>query len=40
MNYLKHLIYYLNETLETINLTTKEQFQISIETLMDELKNK
>lgn len=36
----KALIYYLNERLETINLTTKEQFQISIETLMDELKNK
>lgn len=36
----KALIYYLNDRLETINLTTKEQFQISIETLMDELKNK
>lgn len=36
----KALIYYLNDKLETINLTTKEQFQISIETLMDELKNK
>ena len=36
----KTLINYLNEKLDTINLTATEQFQISIETLMDELKKK
>lgn len=32
------LIYHLNTKLKTMNLATKEQFQINLETLMDEIK--
>lgn len=34
------LIYHLNTRLKTMNLEKKEQFQINLETLMDEIKEK